>query len=107
MAKIVDLTDKLDSEEKPGIKIGKIVIKVNNDAKSVLLLMNLTNREDISEVEQITKGINLLFDAKERKKLDALNLNFKSYTEVFKEAMMLATGVDEDELGEEQTHTTT
>lgn len=109
MGKVIDLSEKLSFDEKPEIHINDTVISVNDDAKTVLEIMGLSNTGD--EIEMVQKGIGLLFNKSELKKLDALHLNFKDYTEVFRTAMSLATGVDESELeeqeGEETPHTTT
>lgn len=107
MAKVIDLTDKLNFDKKPEIRIGETVIEVNDDAKTVLQIMVLTTDEEATEMEQITKGIDLLFDKKNRKKLDDMKLSFRNYVEIFKTAMELATGTDGEEQGEAQTHTTT
>lgn len=107
MAKVVDLTEKLQFDEKPEIHIGKTVLQVNDDAESVLKLMGLTMDSEVSEMEMIQQGLDLLFPKADLKKLNSLHLNFSSYTEVFKTAMALATGEDEGQQGEAETHTTT
>lgn len=107
MAKVVDLTEKLQFDKQPEIRIGKKTLKVNDDAESVLKLMGLAMDPELSEMEMIQNGLNLLFSEADLKKLNSLHLNFSSYTEVFKTAMALATGEDEGQQGEAETHTTT
>lgn len=108
MAKVIDLTEKLQFDEHPEIRIGKVTLKVNDDAESILKLMALTMDSEVSEMEMIQKGLELLFSKTDLKKLNSLHLNFTNYTDVFKTAMALATGEDMDETaGEEEPHTTT
>ena len=108
MAKMIDLTEKLQFDEHPEIRIGKNTLKVNDDAESVLKLMALTMDPEMNEMEVIQRGVKLLFSAADLKKLGSMHLNFTNYAEVFKTAMSLATGEDVDEhQGEEQTHITT
>lgn len=110
MAKVVDITDKLDFEENPVMVIKGQEIKVNNDALSVIKLMGITEEEELGDVEKITKSIPLLFDEEEREKLEKLNLSFRDYTLVFQKALALATGQYEEDLekkGEVVTRTTT
>jgi len=108
MEKVIDLTEKLQFDEHPEIRIGKKTLKVNDDAESVLKLMDLAMDEERSEMEMIQEGLRLLFSEADLKKLNALHLNFANYTEVFRTAMALATGEDLDEQqGEAETHTTT
>lgn len=97
MAKRVDITEKLNFEEKPVLVIRDTQIKVNNEAvvvlKAVPLFENFKN-------ENITKTYELLFDKSERDKIDALKLGFIDWLTVITEAITLVIG---DEVGEIQT----
>lgn len=96
MKKVVDLSEKLSFEDKPEIHIGETVLKVNDDAESVLKLMGLSLDAERSEAEMIKEGLKLLFSEADLKKLNKLHLSFVNYAEVFKTAMSLATGETED-----------
>lgn len=106
MARTVDITEKLDFEEKPEIVIKGKKIKVNNDAKSLLKLLGVINSNEASELEIIEEGIPALFDEKEQEKLYALNLSIKDFTTVISAAVELVVNTGDEE-GEEASHTTT
>lgn len=106
MARTVDITDKLNFEEKPELVIKGEKIKVNNDARSMLELLGVINGGEASETEILEKGIPALFDKKEQEKLYDLNLSIKDFTTVISAAMELATNTGDD-AGEEVSHTTT
>lgn len=92
MAKVIDITEKLSFDENPVLKIKDIEVEVNSDAKTVLEIMG--NFKSKSEVEASLDSVNKLFNAKDRKKLDGLNLQFKDYMAVISEAMNLVIGED-------------
>lgn len=99
MAKVVDITEKLNFEEKPVIKIKNTEIKVNNSAETMLKIMGTFQNK--SETEAISEATSLLFDKKEKEKLDKLNLSFKDYNTVISTAIDLIQGEDGEEGGEE------
>lgn len=101
MAKIVDITDKLNFEEKPMIVIKKKKIKVNNDAKSIMELMAMVEDDEVSEVQVVQKGMALLFEDEERKKLDSMNLSVMNLMTVISSAMKLAADTGDDNQGEQ------
>ena len=101
MAKIVDITDKLNFEEKPALVIKKRKIKVNNDAKSIMELMAMSEDDEVSEIQMIQKGMALLFEDEERKKLDSMNLSVTDLMTVISSAMKLASDTGDNNQGEQ------
>lgn len=94
MAKIIDITEKLNFEEKPRLKIKGKEIKVNNSAETMLKVMGAVSEE--GEVAGAIKASELLFDKKEREKIEKLNLNFADFVTVVTAAMELIMGNDDD-----------
>lgn len=78
MAKIIDITDKLEFAGNPIIKIAGEEFEVNSDAETVLKLMAVVS--DGSDIKTVTEGINLLFDEKARKKLYKIKKNGNKLT---------------------------
>lgn len=95
MAKIIDITEKLNFEEKPEIIIKGTHIKVNNSAETMLKIMGNFNNKD--ELEAVIDSTDLLFEEKEKKKLDKLNLNFEDFMKVVTTAMDIIRGDDEEQ----------
>ena len=107
MAKIVDITEKLElDEERPKIKIKEKEIELNNDAKTVLVILGMMNDDFDEHTEEAEE---VLFDLEGIKTLSELKLSFTDYVEVMKTAVMIISGNYEDDngAGEDRTHTTT
>ena len=64
MAKVIDITDKLNFEESPAITIKGQVYKVNDSAETMLKLMGLF--DDRSEAEAVPAAYELLFSEEDR-----------------------------------------
>lgn len=107
MAKRIDITDKLNFEEKPVIVIKGKEIEVNDDASTVLKIMSMIgndeSKDDESEVtlKALTEMAEMLFTKQGKKNLDSLHLNFMDYSMVIETAMNLITG-DDSEVGESE-----
>ena len=101
--KVIDITEKLNFEEKPKIKIRDVEITVNNRAVSILKLMPKLNKANIS-LDDIMDTINELVSEEDIKKLESLDLNLEDFITFFKSAIELITG---DIEGEVLTRTTT
>ena len=99
MAKVVDITEKLDFEERPELIIKNVHIKINNSAETTLKSMGNFNSSD--ETEAVVNSVDLLFDDKEKKKLDKLKLSFKDFMTVVTGAMDIIQGDDGEEQGEQ------
>lgn len=101
--KVIDITEKLNFEEKPKIKIKDVEITVNNRAVSILKLMPKLNKANVS-LDDIMDTINELVSEEDIKKLESLDLNLEDFITFFKSAIELITG---DIEGEVLTRTTT
>lgn len=103
MAKIVDITDKLDFASRPQLKIHNVIVTINDEATAVLKILPLTKG---NTAENIDKILPLLFSEEDIKKIRSLRLSFRGYTAFIEEAISAATGKESDE-GEAQTRATT
>ena len=94
MAKVVDITEKLNFDENPIMQIGTLEVEVNADAETMLRLMGVFGNKEalnlIFKPEDVEKICNI---KKGKKKLSA-----KSLMVIVEEAMNLVMG--EDEAGE-------
>jgi hypothetical protein len=105
MAKIIDITDKLDFESKPKIVINGDEFIVNNSAVDVLRITPNLNKSNFT-AEDFNIFFETLFSKTDREKIAALNLGFVDFTTLIKTAINLVVGID-DEVGETPTPTTT
>lgn len=94
MAKIVDITDKLDFDSNPKIMIKGKEYEVNSDAETVLKVMGILS-EDADTPKAVMQVYDLIFSEKERKAITKLNLQFKDLRTVIETAINLI--VDEEE----------
>ncbi len=104
MAKIVDITEKLNFEERPQIVIKGVAIEVNDRATDVLKIMQIFS-ESGNDPASLMKMYEILFEKEDRNKIDKLQLGLNDFTKVIMAAANIATG-DADE-GENQTRITT
>lgn len=103
MSKILDITDKLNFEQKPVIKIKDTEIEVNNDAISFIKVAAIFDGKDIKPADMLT-AIDLLFDDDNKAKVTNLHLSFDSLAKVIQTATSL---VAKDDVGEDVTPATT
>lgn len=103
MAKVIDITEKLNFEENPKLVIKGIPIEVNADAVTVLKVMGMMNGN--SGGDNVIEAYELMFPESSRAQLDLLKLKFRDLMVVIESAISLIT--DDDEPGEAPTHTTT
>ena len=96
MAKVIDITEKLNFDENPRIKIKSVEIEVNADASTVLKIMQTSGKP---EAKAIPEMYELLFGESERKKIEKLKLKFKDFSALIEAAMDSAVGAD-DSMGE-------
>lgn len=97
MAKIIDITDKLNFEENPRLVIRGDEFEVNSDAKTMLDIMGILKNKE-NDVAAIIKVYEKLFGENERKKIEELKISFKDLTIIIVEAMKLIQG--EEDTGE-------
>lgn len=95
MAKVIDITDKLDFEGNPKIKIKEEEIEINADATTMLKLMGALGKIDKPGPKEVLEMYELIFNPSERKKIQKLKLNFEDFTNVIFIAIGLIQGEDD------------
>ena len=90
MAKVVDITSKLEFDGNPKLRIKDKEIEVNADAPTMLKVMNLVG-DDPTPKEVITL-YNLVFPEESRKVLDDMKLNFADLITVVEAAVSVISG---------------
>lgn len=97
MAKVVDITNKLEFDGNPKLKIKDKEIEVNADAPTMLKVMNLVG--DDPTPKEVIALYNLVFPEESRKVLDDMKLNFADLITVVEAAVSAISG-DTDTSGE-------
>ena len=105
MSKIIDITNKLNFDERPKLVIKGAEIEVNNDAISFIKAIALFDSENGTSSTDILSALELLFDEENREKIAKLHLSFADLSTVIKTATELIA--DNDSEGEIQTPATT
>lgn len=95
MAKIVDITEKLDFDTNPKLAIKGKEYEVNADAETVLKVMGTLSTKGATP-EAILDMYQLIFSEKERKAITKLGLQFKDFKKVIESAINLIMGEDEE-----------
>lgn len=96
MAKVVDITDKLDFDGNPKLVIKGEELEVNGDAPTLLKVMGLLKKDP--DVTEVLDALNLILPDESRKKIEAMKLSFQDLMVVVQEAIALITG--DVEMGE-------
>ena len=91
--KRLDITEKLSFDKKPVLVIKDKEIEVDNSAVTVLKIMALMG--DDPTPQDITEAYSLLFDAKGRKVIEGLKLDFNGLVTVIRSAISLITEQEE------------
>lgn len=104
MSKLIDITDKLNFEEKPIVKVKDTELVINNDAVSMLKVAALFE-DGNGKSKDVIEMYHLLFDESEREKIEKLKLNMHDFNALISESAKIATGDLTDE-GEVQTPAT-
>lgn len=108
MSKIIDITDKLNFEEKPIIKVKDVEIKANNDAVTMLKVIALFDNDgDGISVKNILDIYNLLFDEENQQKIEGLKLSFEDFSTLVVNAAQAIINDNEEPEGETTTPATT
>lgn len=109
MSKIIDITNKLNFEERPIIKIKDVEIEANNDAVTMLKVVALFGDDGEGVAfKDILTVYNLLFDEENRKKIESLKLSMNDFsTLVMESAQTIINNGEEPDEGETQTPATT
>lgn len=92
--KKLDITEKLNFDEKPVLVVKNKEIEIDNRAITVLKVMGLMN--DDAGAEEILKAYELLFDKNARKVVDSLGLSFTDFATVVRAAIGLVAGGDDE-----------
>lgn len=100
MGRVIDITEKLDFESNPKIKIKGKEYEVNADAETVLKIMGLLGDGESVKPKDVAEMYNLLFSAKERKEIAKLNLQFNDFQVLVEAAIGLITDSEENKQGE-------
>ena len=108
MSKIIDITDKLNFEEKPIIKVKDVEIKANNDAVTMLKVIALFDNDGKGmSVKNVLDIYNLLFDEENQQKIDSLKLSFEDFSTLVVNAAQAVINDNEEPEGEMTTPATT
>lgn len=102
MAKIVNITDKLEMDGNPFLIIKDKKIEVNADAATMLKLMGKYGEMEASEAtpKDLLDLYGLMFPKASQEKIEKLKLSFKDLTVLVKEAQKLITGEEDESEGE-------
>lgn len=105
MSKLIDITNKLNFEEKPIVKVNDTELVINNDAVSMLKVAALFE-DGNGKSKDVIEMYHLLFDESEREKIEKLHLNIHDFSTLISESAKIVQGDLTDE-GEVQTPATT
>lgn len=90
MARVIDITEKLNFEEDPKLKVKDVELEVNQDAPTMLKVMGLMGGDP--GVNETMEAYNLMFSEKSREKISEMKLSFKNLLTLIEEAVTLITG---------------
>lgn len=108
MSKIIDITDKLNFEEKPIFKIRDTEIRVNNDAVTMLKVAALMEGDgDTFTIGNMLDVFELIFDEENRRKVNALQLTMDEFSTAIMEIVKSLISNGSDDEGEAPTPATT
>lgn len=95
MSKVIDITEKLNYEENPRVKIRDKELEVNADAATVLKIMGVIGNDRSGQgAGEVLAMYELMFKEKEREKINDLKLNFADFQTLVFTAISLITGDD-------------
>lgn len=100
MARVIDITDKLNFEEKPQIKIKDVTLTVNNEA---VVVIEFLSKFKCLEPENVFDVAKLFLSEEDYQRLIGLKLNVKDLLLVMNEIIVAATGELEEPQGEAET----
>ena len=95
--KVLDITDKLKTQEQPVLKVKDVELTVNDDAVTLLTVMELMESDEPTSLD-ILQAAKTIFGEDGFEKLAGLKLNLGNFMEVVTAAMELVTGEVEGEL---------
>lgn len=92
MAKIVDITEKLNCEENPRIQIKNTKVEVNSDAATMLKIMGILGEKEETGPKEVIGMYELMFSKSEREKIEKMKLSFTDFQTLIFTAINLVTG---------------
>ena len=96
MAKIINITEQLNFEDKPKLKIKNITIEVDDSATNALKLMEImSNAGENPTINDLNSMYHAVFSEADRAKIDKLSLNINDFSVLINAAMSLITGDQE------------
>ncbi len=103
MSKIIDITDKLNFEERPKFKVKNIEFEANNDAVTIIKVTAIMAEEK----PDLLAVYDLLFDKNNQIIIENLKLNMNDFMSLIMEVAMSVISGEEEIEGETQTPATT
>lgn len=97
MARVTDITEKLDFDSNPKIKIKDKEYEVNADAETVLKVMGLFGEQGGMTPASVVKVYELIFDEQAREGIKKLKLQFTDFETLVMAAVNLITGENEEQ----------
>lgn len=96
MAKVMDITDKLNFDENPCLMIKGKKLEVNADAPTMLKLIGIMKADGSGvEMENLNEAYELILPEKSRKTINEMKLSFKDWSTVIESAIELTMGDDQ------------
>lgn len=100
MAKVVNITDKLEFDTDPTLVIGNLKVRARSDAETMLKLMGVLSKGE--SLSTIKEALGLMFSERDlsaicKYKKDGKKLSAKSLMLIVNTAIELVTGEDEGE----------
>lgn len=102
MSKIIDITDKLNFEEKPKFKVKGVEFEANNDAVTIIKVTALLEDEG-----DLLKAYDLPFDKENQEIIESMKLNMNDFMSLVFEVATSVVNGDEEPEGETPTPATT
>lgn len=100
MAKVIDITDKLEMGGNPSLLISGKKLEVNGDAATMFLLISKCSDTANMSANDVVEIYNIIFPEESRKIISEMKLQFTDLKTVIEKAMGLIIGGDEKEPGE-------
>ena len=102
MSKIMDITDKLNFEERPRFTVKGVEFEANNDAVTIIKVTALLEDEG-----DLLKTYDLLFDKENQQIIESMKLNMDDFMTLIYEVATSVVNGNEDPEGETPTPATT
>ena len=90
-----DITEKLNFDADPKLKIKDVELTIKSDAENVLQILDILQNN--GEMEATVKCIPILLSKEDQEKLNSLHLKMNDYISVMEAAVSLALGEDPGE----------